>query len=389
MSDTIDSSHSRNLSAAVTANVGIVSTFGRSTNTSGFLERMVKVQSSLAQSVHVIAPDEGFSGVANVVFHPVRYAVGRNPFVQALNQLTAQVGMSALMVRRGAGVRVWTLYGGDFLIMPALTAKLTGRRVLVALAGNLENETRLKPSVLNGAQLTMRKMVLALSDRVIVYSPVLVREWKLERYRKKLLVADVHFIDLDAFKMMKPLAARGKVVGYVGRLSAEKGVLNLADAVVTLLRQDASVRFEFVGDGPLASEMISRFEAGGVGDRVKMLGRVQWQQVPAYLNNLTLCVLPSYTEGMPNVVLESMACGTPVLSTPVGAVSDIISDSTTGFLMKDNSADTIAASIPRALQHPRLIDIARSARELVEKRFSFAAAKGSYVAVFDSIGHGN
>ncbi len=386
MSVSVDSSHSGSVNAAIPATVGIVSTFGRSTNTGAFLERMVRVQASLARSVRVIAPDEGFAGAANAVFHPVRYAVGSSPFVQALNQLAGQVRMSARMVRAGAGVQVWTLYGGDFLILPSFVAKLARKRLLVALAGNLENETRLKPSILNGAQLTMRKMVLALSDRVIVYSPVLVREWKLERYRKKLLVADVHFIDLDVFKIEKPLAARGRVVGYVGRLSAEKGVLNLADAVVALLRQDAAVRFEFVGDGPLAGEMVSRFEAAGVRDRVRMIGRVPRQEVPAYLNDLTLCVLPSYTEGMPNVVLEAMACGTPVVSTPVGAVRDIIDDSRTGFLMEDNSADTIAASILKVLQRPDLIDVARSARRLVEKRFSFAAARESYAAVFDTIG---
>ena len=62
-----------------------------------------------------------------------------------------------------------------------------------------------------------------------------------------------------------------------------------------------------------------------------------------------------------------MACGTPVLGTPVGLMSDMINDGETGFIMENNSPECIAENIIRALNHPNLEQIAQNARELVER----------------------
>jgi len=85
-------------------------------------------------------------------------------------------------------------------------------------------------------------------------------------------------------------------------------------------------------------------------------------------------VLPSYTEGLPNIMLEAMACGTPVLATPVGAIPDVIRDGKTGFIMEDNSPKCIAENVVRALEHPDLEEIAEAGRRFVEEEFTFERA---------------
>ncbi|MDI6867848.1 MAG: glycosyltransferase family 4 protein [Methanoculleus sp.] len=98
-----------------------------------------------------------------------------------------------------------------------------------------------------------------------------------------------------------------------------------------------------------------------------------------------LLVLPSYTEGLPNIMLEAMACGTPVLATPVGAIPDVIIDGKTGFIMENNSPECIADNVVRALEHPDLEQIAEAGRRFVEENFSFEKTVENWKEILQNI----
>lgn len=89
---------------------------------------------------------------------------------------------------------------------------------------------------------------------------------------------------------------------------------------------------------------------------------------------------------MPVVILEAMACGTPVLATPVGGVPDVIKDGKTGFIMEDNSPECIVRNAIRALNHPKLEEISRNAHALIEKDFTYAAVAERYRNILASLG---
>lgn len=302
----------------------------------------------------------------------------RNLFARAFQYFSTQFALS------GALIRLWSrktrnidavfIFTGEASLITTVVSKLLGKETILILRGSMLKEEQVRKVLFSGHRRLLRRLNLALSDRIITYSKGVITQWKLEKYRNKVLVAPYLFIDFDKFDVEKPLSERDSVVGYIGRLSPEKGIANFVEAVPEIVKASPDVRFLMVGDGKLQDKIERYVKQSNLNDKVRLAGRVSRDKVPGYLNQLKLLAIPSYSEGLPKVMLEAMACGTPVLATPVGSIPDVIIDGKTGFIMEDNSPECIAKNVIRALTHPKLEEIARNARSLVEKGFSYQAA---------------
>ncbi|MDH7594481.1 MAG: glycosyltransferase, partial [Methanomicrobiales archaeon] len=151
------------------------------------------------------------------------------------------------------------------------------------------------------------------------------------------------------------------------------------------LSNHQNLRVLIGGDGQLKQAIEASLQEGGVADRVDLPGWISHDDLPKYLNQLRLLVLPSYTEGLPNIMLEAMACGTPVLATPVGAIPDVIRDGETGFIMEDNSPECIARNVMRALNDLDLEEVAERGRRYVEGQYTFEKAVERWRGVIQEI----
>jgi glycosyltransferase involved in cell wall biosynthesis len=80
-----------------------------------------------------------------------------------------------------------------------------------------------------------------------------------------------------------------------------------------------------------------------------------------------------------------MVCGAPVLATPVGAITDVIKDGETGFIMEDNMPECIAKNVIRALEHTNLDEIVKNARKFVEREFTYEMAVEQYRKILEDI----
>ena len=299
-----------------------------------------------------------------------------------------------LRVRKGIDVVMFYINSGS-LTLPIILSKILKKKVLLIVsASDSEMASIIYRDYLFGIggrvvipiYKSLEKINRCFSDRIIIDSEKIASHYVPDGYRHKVVVAsDRRFIDADAFNVKKKLEERRNLVGYIGRLSYEKGVMNLVKAIPLVLKQRADLEFLIGGEGPLLVEVDDILRESGVHDKVNLVGWIPHGEVANWLNELRLLVLPSYTEGLPNIVLEAMACGTPVLVTPVGALPDIIKDKDTGFIMEDNTPNRIAQSIAEALDYPYLDKVARNAQALVENRFTFEAALERYRNVLDSL----
>lgn len=142
---------------------------------------------------------------------------------------------------------------------------------------------------------------------------------------------------------------------YVGRFSPVKGLDRLIYALSLLKdRQDMQL-LVIGGDGeasPETQKLLTLAKKLNVQHMVRPLGRVEQAELATYYNAADLLVVPSYYESFCMVVLEALACGTPVVATRVGAADDIILQGKTGFVVDDNSPELLARGVQNFLASP-------------------------------------
>ncbi len=349
------------------------------------LANLVGILCPLFHKVCVITGNEGGAFLEKdnrkIYVINITHKLGANILTRIARFIRTQLRISYNLAKLTRNVDLWVFFiGGQHLLLPILVARLSKRKVVLVLAGTAARREMFQtdsPLVLRALDL-LESINFALANRIVIYSQRLMTQQDLEKMGDKISIAHRHFLDFDKFKIQRRLSERENVVGYVGRLSEEKGVLNFVRAIPRILERGEEIEFPIGGDGQLRDEIEKNINDESLSSKVKLRGWIPHDEIPGYLNELRLLVLPSYTEGLPNVMLEAMACGTPVLATPVGAISDVIKDGETGFIMENNSPESIAKNIIRALKHPNLEQMAQNARALVEREFTFKKAVERY-----------
>lgn len=143
------------------------------------------------------------------------------------------------------------------------------------------------------------------------------------------------------------------LVLYVGRFDPVKGLEDLLTAMA-LVRGDRPVKLMVVGgDGDAAAEARSIRELSarlGVRDRVTFAGRVSHEELPVYYSASDVLAVPSHYESFGLVALEALACGTPIVATPVGAMSALLADGRGGLLVAPRDPAGLAEGIRQVLE---------------------------------------
>jgi glycosyltransferase involved in cell wall biosynthesis len=167
----------------------------------------------------------------------------------------------------------------------------------------------------------------------------------------------------------------------VGRLSPEKGQALLLRAVAALASEFPGLKLAVAGIGPQEAELRRLAAELGIAARVEFLGYVA--DMPALYAAADLVVQSSYTEGLPNVMLEVAYLGVPVVATDVGGTAEVIEHGISGWLVKPRSVSAIEQGLRRFLEEPaRFVAMARVGRQRVEREFSIATRTEAQTRIY-------
>jgi teichuronic acid biosynthesis glycosyltransferase TuaC len=168
----------------------------------------------------------------------------------------------------------------------------------------------------------------------------------------------------------------GHVILSVGRLVPGKGNSLIIDALARL----PDSRLLIAGDGPDRELLKRQASAKGVAARVRFLGSVPSKELRRYYRAADVLVLASANEGMPNVVLEAMACGTPVVATNVGGIPEVL-DRSVGRLVNERTS----REVEQAIVDLRTAGVDRSAVRQWAERFDWTETVDRSVALFQRV----
>lgn len=177
-----------------------------------------------------------------------------------------------------------------------------------------------------------------------------------------------------------------RVVLAVGRLSAEKAFADLILAIDLLRRsrRDMHIRLLILGEGPERRRIEQLVRDLDLGDRVMLLGHIL--DVKPYYRQADVVAISSVTEGSPNVLLEGMAAGVPVVATSVGGIPELVADRDTGLLVEPRKPQAMASAIDLLLSDSHLAEtLACNALESIKRQHSPQSRARFLVELYDRV----
>jgi glycosyltransferase involved in cell wall biosynthesis len=233
-----------------------------------------------------------------------------------------------------------------------------------------------------GAWLT--RQVLLRSDRVMAVSRALmepavrlgVPSWKFA------VIPDG--VDTNRFVPI-PNGEREDVVLFVGSLIQRKGAKYLLSAIPEVLRSLPDYRLVLVGDGPQDHMLKALAEESGVSDRISFLGFQPQEEVRRWMQKAKLLVLPSLEEGLGVVLLEALACGTPVVASRVDGIPEVITPEV-GVLVPPADGAALGLAIRSVLENQHTwAEMSRRARERAASLYDWNHIAAQWIALYRSM----
>jgi glycosyltransferase involved in cell wall biosynthesis len=265
-------------------------------------------------------------------------------------------------------VHAWLFIGNAF-------AWLAGRAPLVTSARNCKRSGRLLDA--------LNRRAFHASRSIIVNSVEVQRYIEREYDAAAERITVIHnAIDLERFRPRAgPAAGPAPCIAMVGRLVAQKNPLLFVAAAAQLHAQRPDARFMLIGDGPLRADVAAAVQAAGLDACFAILG--ERLDVADLLRQADLFWLTSDWEGLPNAVIEALACGLPVVATDVGGAGELVHDGQEGFLIRAGDREALVGRSLQILADPSAQMRMRAAARARAEAFGVQQMVGATEAVYE------
>ena len=157
-------------------------------------------------------------------------------------------------------------------------------------------------------------------------------------------------VDFESFTLRSSpvfTSAEIKLV-FIGSVIKTKGIFELIDAIALLKKQNCTINLNLLGAGAQMKDLEERISQLGVADSVNLVGPIPHDSLMNFIHDSDALILPSYREGVPNVVMESLSTGTPVIVTKVGGIPEVVQENTNGVFINALSGEGVMEAILKA-----------------------------------------
>jgi glycosyltransferase involved in cell wall biosynthesis len=271
--------------------------------------------------------------------------------------------------------KIQVAHSFDFYTNLTLAPAARWARVPVIIASQRQMGDLLSP-----AQARVQRLVFGMCTAVVCNSRAAANKLARDGVSATKICVIGNALAPESFADTPPLFARRAGVprvGMIARMNAHyKNHLGFLRAAAVLLGSFPQMEFVLVGDGPLRPELERECAHLGISAQVKFLG--ERRDISAVLASLDGVVVPSDSESLSNVILESMAAGLPVVATDVGGNPELVTKDR-GILVPPRDVDALAAAVARLLQSVELrAELGENARRFVRENFSTQSVTAQY-----------
>jgi glycosyltransferase involved in cell wall biosynthesis len=216
---------------------------------------------------------------------------------------------------------------------------------------------------------TIAKWTFKSADRILCYT-IHEKDELIELGIDPKKIAVIHNgIDTDVF-IPKRDTSRSRTILWIGRYTPGKGVQYLIDAFARVVQRHPQAHLLMIGDGPQMEEIQQKIQELGLSTYITQKTFVPNEDLPALYQSSDVFVLPSLSEGIPRTILESMACGTPIVCTDLPQLVDLVKGA--GLLVPTRNPEAIASAITKIFENPEFAsELGKTGTERIDTYYSW------------------